>query len=166
MIEAFGGAGYVEDTGIPMLLRDAQVFPIWEGTTNVLALDACRAIGAQAAMAALRRELGFILQGTRDTGLTRVCALAEKALERAETWFVDAASRNEAALEAGARRFALTVGRAFELALLTHHAQWALDNERDTRPAAAARRFAAAGVDLTIVVDALEAQALAGDTQI
>jgi alkylation response protein AidB-like acyl-CoA dehydrogenase len=33
-LEAFGGAGYVEDTGLPMLLRDAQVLPIWEGTTN------------------------------------------------------------------------------------------------------------------------------------
>ena len=27
-LEAFGGAGYVEDTGLPMLLRDAQVLPI------------------------------------------------------------------------------------------------------------------------------------------
>lgn len=32
-LECFGGAGYVEDTGIPRLLRDAQVLPIWEGTT-------------------------------------------------------------------------------------------------------------------------------------
>ena len=39
VIEAFGGAGYIEDTGLPRLLRDAQVFSIWEGTTNVLALD-------------------------------------------------------------------------------------------------------------------------------
>lgn len=39
-IEAFGGAGYVEDTGLPVLLRDTQVLPIWEGATNVLALDA------------------------------------------------------------------------------------------------------------------------------
>ncbi len=38
-LESFGGAGYVEDTGLPYLLRDAQVFSIWEGTTNVLALD-------------------------------------------------------------------------------------------------------------------------------
>lgn len=37
--EAFGGAGYIEDTGVPRLLRDAQVLPIWEGTTNVLSLD-------------------------------------------------------------------------------------------------------------------------------
>lgn len=41
-LECFGGAGYVENTGIPRLLRDAQVFPIWEGTTNVLALDFLR----------------------------------------------------------------------------------------------------------------------------
>lgn len=39
----FGGAGYVEDTGLPRLLRDAQVFAIWEGTTNVLSLDMLRA---------------------------------------------------------------------------------------------------------------------------
>ena len=39
-VEAFGGAGYIEDTGLPTLLRDTQVLPIWEGTTNVLALDA------------------------------------------------------------------------------------------------------------------------------
>lgn len=45
VIEAFGGAGYVEDTGLPQLLRDSQVLPIWEGTTNVLSLDTLRALG-------------------------------------------------------------------------------------------------------------------------
>lgn len=29
-IEAFGAAGYVEDTGLPILLRDAQVLPCWQ----------------------------------------------------------------------------------------------------------------------------------------
>jgi putative acyl-CoA dehydrogenase len=42
-LECFGGAGYIEDTGLSRLLRDAQVFPIWEGTTNVLSLDLFRA---------------------------------------------------------------------------------------------------------------------------
>src|ERR1041385_973170 len=42
VLESFGGAGYVEDTGLPVLLRDSQVLPIWEGTTNVLALDTLR----------------------------------------------------------------------------------------------------------------------------
>lgn len=44
IIESFGGAGYVEDTGLPQILRNAQVLAIWEGTTNVLSLDALRAI--------------------------------------------------------------------------------------------------------------------------
>jgi alkylation response protein AidB-like acyl-CoA dehydrogenase len=58
-IECFGGQGYMEDTGIARLLRDAQVLPIWEGTTNVLSLDALRVLGkpgvAEAYLAELRR---------------------------------------------------------------------------------------------------------------
>ena len=41
-LECFGGQGYVEDTGLPRLLRDTQVLPIWEGTTNIQALDLMR----------------------------------------------------------------------------------------------------------------------------
>ena len=44
VLEVFGGAGYVEDTGLPKILRDAQVLSIWEGTTNVLSLDVLRAL--------------------------------------------------------------------------------------------------------------------------
>lgn len=29
----------MEDTGLPRLLRDVQVTPIWEGTTNILSID-------------------------------------------------------------------------------------------------------------------------------
>lgn len=43
LVESFGGIGYLEDSGIPVLLRDAQVLSIWEGTTNVLSLDMIRA---------------------------------------------------------------------------------------------------------------------------
>lgn len=53
VVEIFGGAGYVEDTGIPTLLRDAQVFSIWEGTTNVLSLDFLRALEKENAAPAL-----------------------------------------------------------------------------------------------------------------
>ena len=47
------------------------------------------------------------------------------------------------AMQAGARRFALTIGKALELALTCHHAQWSLHNEQDGRSAAAAERLAA-----------------------
>jgi alkylation response protein AidB-like acyl-CoA dehydrogenase len=42
-IEVFGGIGYLEDSGIPAMLRDVQTLSIWEGTTNVLSLDMLRA---------------------------------------------------------------------------------------------------------------------------
>jgi putative acyl-CoA dehydrogenase len=43
-IEMFGGLGYLEDSHIPVMLRNAQVLSIWEGTTNVLSLDMLRAM--------------------------------------------------------------------------------------------------------------------------
>ena len=55
-LEAFGGAGYIEDTHLPQLLRDAQVLPIWEGTTNVLSLDVLRAHAQRGRAAGLRRR--------------------------------------------------------------------------------------------------------------
>lgn len=53
VVESFGGAGYIEDVGIAKLLRDAQVLAIWEGTTNVLAMDFLRAVEKENAGAAL-----------------------------------------------------------------------------------------------------------------
>ncbi len=43
-MELIGGNGYIEENPMPRLLRDAQVLPIWEGTTNILVLDALRVI--------------------------------------------------------------------------------------------------------------------------
>jgi len=56
-IEAFGGAGYIEDTGLPALLRDTHVLPIWEGTTNGLALDAVLRSGLGGGIPALRHRV-------------------------------------------------------------------------------------------------------------
>lgn len=159
-IEACGGAGYVEDTGLPRLLADAQVLPIWEGTTNVLSLDTIRALGKGGALEAVAAEIERNAVAATDPGLAGPVAAARAATRHAITW-VQAAMAEPTRLEAGARRFALTLGRCLELALLAGHAQWALDHADPAGPwlAAAARRFAHAGVDL--VTDALDAGALA-----
>ncbi|MBM3273892.1 MAG: acyl-CoA dehydrogenase family protein [Candidatus Sericytochromatia bacterium] len=47
-IEILGGNGYVEEFITSRLLRDAQVLPIWEGTTNIQTLDVFRALGKEA----------------------------------------------------------------------------------------------------------------------
>ncbi|MFO0577539.1 MAG: acyl-CoA dehydrogenase family protein [Polyangia bacterium] len=150
-LEACGGAGYVEDTGLPTLLRDAQVLPIWEGTTNVLSLDTLRALGSDgaAALGGLRSELALHLAAVRDPSLRPCVEAANAASEHALTWLARSANQ-PAVLEAGARRFALTLGRALELSLLCGHAQWSLDRDagRGARAASAARRLARNGVDL------------------
>ncbi len=46
-LECLGGNGYVEDSGLPMLYRDAPLNGIWEGTGNVAALDVLRAMSKE-----------------------------------------------------------------------------------------------------------------------
>jgi hypothetical protein len=160
ILESFGGAGYIEDTGLPVLLRDAQVFSIWEGTTNVLSLDVLRALQSGAALAALQVEIETLVSGVREARLLECAKAAQAALLRAQHWIGRASGD---ALEAGARRFALTLGRAFALLLLCRQAQWSLDHQHDRRALYAAERFARNGVDLIAIEDIAAASALAND---
>lgn len=163
-LEAHGGAGYVEDTGLPLLLRDAQVFPIWEGTTNVLALDTLRALRHGNPLAALAEKMGQCAQAARDARLAAAGQAALAALDHARHWLETAVAQGQPTLEAGARRFALTLGRSLALALLVEHAQWSLDVEGDGRARAAALRFARSPIDLIQDEENLaEAMALAND---
>jgi alkylation response protein AidB-like acyl-CoA dehydrogenase len=151
VLEAFGGAGYVEDTGLPMLLRDAQVLPIWEGTTNVLSLDCLRALGeGNRAFQALKAEAYRLIETVREDRLFEAARLVRSAFEHADSWLLQAKAEGQATFESGARRFALTLGRTMELALLIKHAQWSKDEESDGRATAAARCFAGSGIDLLI----------------
>ncbi len=43
-LECLGGNGFVEDSGLPLLYRDAPLQGIWEGSGNVMALDVLRAM--------------------------------------------------------------------------------------------------------------------------
>jgi acyl-CoA dehydrogenase len=164
VLEAFGGAGYVEDTGLPALLRDSQVLPIWEGTTNVLALDTLRAIGeAAAGWSALKERIKHCRESAHDTRLVEAGRMVDTAVTRAQAWLQSAMHAGGVTLELGARRFALTIGRALELALLIEHAQWSLDHDGDRRPRAAALRFAQSQVNLIADVDLDDAFLLADD---
>lgn len=155
-LEAFGGAGYIEDTGLPCMLRDAQVLPIWEGTTNVLSLDLLRVLAKGGSLEPIVREVRACVDGA-DVSLAEPAAAAVRATEHAGAWLDRAlASGGPSAVEAGARRLALTLGRALELALLVREAVRSKARRDDARPSAAARRFWRHGVDL-VVDESLEA---------
>lgn len=165
-LEACGGAGYVEDTGLPALLRDSQVLPIWEGTTNVLSLDVLRALGPDdGAYKALKAEVNRTLESVRADRLDHPVRVVRQALEHAGSWLARAKQEGQGALEAGARRFSLTLGRAVELALLLKHAQWSHDSEADGRAMAAARLFAASHIELLVDRELDDAHALFSERQ-
>jgi putative acyl-CoA dehydrogenase len=46
-LECLGGNGYVEESGMPRLLRDAPLNGIWEGSGNVMSLDVLRAMARE-----------------------------------------------------------------------------------------------------------------------
>jgi alkylation response protein AidB-like acyl-CoA dehydrogenase len=149
-LECFGGAGYVEDTGLPRLLADAQVLPIWEGTTNVLSLDTLRALKDPATTPALMAEVERLLSGVDDAALIECAQQVRASFSAAEAWMREA-GESPRRVEAGARRFALTLARSTQLALLVHHAQWCskhLDGDEGRRASVVARRFAHNRVDL------------------
>jgi len=145
-LEAFGGAGYVEDTGIPVLLRDAQVLPIWEGTTNILSLDTLRAMAKEHSFAPFIKDLHGRLNGPAVAPLAADVRAASARLVEYATSMADADDKH---IQTGARGFALSLYRTYAAALLCEHAGWELSKGHPARGLAAARRWIGSGlVDL------------------
>ncbi len=63
-MEVRGGCGYIEDFSDPRLLRDAHLGSIWEGTSNIVALDVLRAIRREGSLPALDSHLRGLLAET------------------------------------------------------------------------------------------------------
>jgi acyl-CoA dehydrogenase len=125
-LEAFGGAGYIEDTGIPRLLRDAQVLPIWEGTTNVLSLDVLRAESKEHAFSSLTRHVGSRVEAWPESVAPKARLVVQKALARvAES---SRAAVADGSLEGIARPLALTVGRLLQATMLAEACAFADDD--------------------------------------
>ncbi|MDX2294430.1 MULTISPECIES: acyl-CoA dehydrogenase family protein [Streptomyces] len=58
-LECLGGNGYVEESGLPRLLRESPLNSVWEGAGNIQALDVLRALRTEpAALDAYLREVG------------------------------------------------------------------------------------------------------------
>ncbi len=108
-LECLGGNGYVEESGMPRLYREAPVNSIWEGAGNVQALDVLRALRREpAAVDALLAELGR-------------CHGVDPRLDAAvNELLVELGDLAEP--EAGARRLAARLALVLQGALLTRHA--------------------------------------------
>ena len=89
-MEVRGGCGYIEEWSDPRLVRDAHLGSIWEGTSNIVALDVIRAIRREGSLPVLQQYLHALLDqallvpGYRqalERALERASALAERAAQ-------------------------------------------------------------------------------------
>jgi len=113
-MEVRGGCGYVEEWSDPRLVRDAHLGSIWEGTSNIVALDVMRAIRREQSLAALHEDLRARIQ--------RAGPLGERlnlALERSVALAGSAAAQKEDAL---ARQAASALYRVTAAVLMAEEA--------------------------------------------
>lgn len=125
-LECFGGQGYIEDTGIPTLLRDAQVLPIWEGTTNVLALDVLRVFNAKKnTLDGFRDTINELISHANEDKATEIteCKGAIKSalyvLEHTLKLLTSKNLKQPMQIERAAREISFAIARIYAGALLT-----------------------------------------------
>ena len=107
-MECLGGNGYAEDSGMPRLYREAPLMGIWEGSGNVSALDALRAMATRPeCVEVLFDELGATAQS--DARLDRHVESLRSSLKDAAT------------LEYRARSVAENLCLALQGSLLVRH---------------------------------------------
>jgi putative acyl-CoA dehydrogenase len=123
-LECLGGNGYVEESGMPRLYREAPLQSIWEGSGNVAALDALRALTRQPEAAE-----AFFTELDQARGADR---RLDDAIERLKK---EAADPSEHA----ARRLAESMAVTLQASLLVRHGHPAVAD------AFAATRLAGAG---------------------
>ncbi|XP_053332439.1 acyl-CoA dehydrogenase family member 11-like isoform X1 [Clarias gariepinus] len=124
-LECFGGQGYMEDTGLPAILRDAQVLSIWEGTTNVLSLDLLRSISKSSGrvLQAFFSDVEERLRGAGPT-LQPAAQSLNSSLSALARFIRSAESRPAESLQLAARDLAYSIARIYMGALLVDHASW------------------------------------------
>lgn len=117
VLESFGGAGYVEDTGLPKMLRDAQVLSIWEGTTNVLSLDVLRAIAKENAFIPFAENIQKRMENIADEFKVEKEKII-KSLESIKSYLIASSKNDKEFSEAGARNLSFSLIKTFMASLL------------------------------------------------
>jgi putative acyl-CoA dehydrogenase len=117
-LECLGGNGYVEESGMPRLYREAPLNSIWEGSGNVTALDLIRGLQRQQGTAdALAAELSLAAGG--DPRLDAAISGLSRTLR-------DLATRGGPEAQFAARRLAGAITVTLQAALLVRHAPGAV----------------------------------------
>jgi putative acyl-CoA dehydrogenase len=142
-MEVLGGSGYIEESVLPRLYREAPVNSIWEGSGNVMCLDVLRAIERTPnAVEVLRHEL-------EEAGDPRLKNFAERLAQRLRS-----PDRND---ETQARALVRELVLALQAALLVKHSPSAVADafcaSRLTAESGGAFGLLPRGLDLRAIVE-------------
>ncbi|XP_074410649.1 acyl-CoA dehydrogenase family member 11 [Zonotrichia albicollis] len=124
-MESFGGQGYMEDTGLPVILRDALVLSIWEGTTNVLSLDVLRSLAKSQGqvmavfLSTVKKKLE-LASGIKE--LSPAAQRAQEAIGSLQQFMTNMGIGRALSMELAARDFSYSLARIYTGALLMEHA--------------------------------------------
>jgi alkylation response protein AidB-like acyl-CoA dehydrogenase len=108
-MEVRGGCGYIEEFSDARILRDAHLGSIWEGTSNIVALDVLRAGRREGSFTALRAHVDTLL-GSSPGEVPELAGLADRAVALAEQ---AADGRPELARRAASALYHVTSAAAF-----------------------------------------------------
>jgi acyl-CoA dehydrogenase len=108
-MELFGGQGFLDEIGVARLHREALVTPIWEGTSNIQALDMLEAMAKKGAHEPFLDEFVGLLEqaGTEEALLARVALqetladLNRQQVQEAQWYSKDALARLADAAQVG-----------------------------------------------------------------
>jgi len=154
-LECLGGNGYVEDSGMPLLYRDAPLASIWEGSGNVAALDVLRAMVKEPeGLPAFLDECE--LSAGADPRLD--AHLAQVRADTASLFADDGRSPGQRLYDGqfGARRVVEDLGLALQASLLVRHAPHPVaDGFCAARLGGGGRAYGTlpAGVDAVAIID-------------
>ena len=144
-MEAVGGVGYCEDSGLPALVRNTHVQPIWEGTTNVLSLDVLRAAvrsnSVEILLADIEQTIGAV--GGEGSVADPVSAVKRAVGELRDRWTQMMDDEDLAQLHA--RPFAMGLGLTYACARLCAQGAWSARAGHDST-SKMATRLAARGL--------------------
>ena len=122
-MELVGGVAYMEDTDFPGLYRDSQVFPIWEGTTNILSLDMYRAMRNDPdCFSHFCMDIELRLKDLSSANFQKEIEYFKKALEELRTKLESAHRSGE--VEKEIRSIAFSMGDIYAYSLLLEFGHW------------------------------------------
>ena len=140
-MEVLGGNGYVRDRVTHRLLRDAQVLPIWEGTSNILSLDVLRALNREDAHEALFPLVNDHLDTVTQPFLDPLADTVESAFHDLQTALATLAGEDDDYAQYHAKRLSDLIFDVVAGAVLLAEAQQQLDDAEDARKALVAEWF-------------------------